>query len=191
MTTFKREEKSPARQALQTFLAFVVLFLLYAIAVQVTEIDLGTLQSENRQTQLVNVLRFLADPDITNPDIIDPLFVEETEPFNLTEVTLNTLNLIVETIFMALLATTIGTLLAIPVSFLAARNLMLEVTSPLASFMLGLALLPVGGGLGWLGASQMVAFATQLQPAAAHGPGHAAGGWGGWLGHPSVWCTDR
>ena len=162
MTTLKREEKSPARQALQTFLAFVVLFLLYAIAVQVTEIDLGTLQSENRQTQLVNVLRFLADPDITNPDIIDPLFVDETEPFNLTDVSLNTLNLIVETIFMALLATTIGTLLAIPVSFLAARNLMLEVTSPLASFMLGLALLPVGGGLGWLGASQMVAFARNF-----------------------------
>lgn len=162
MTTLKQEEKSPGRRALQTFLAFVILFLLYAIAVQVTEIDLGKLQSENRQSQLITVLRFLADPDITNPDIIDPLFVDETQPFSLTETTVNTLNLIVETIFMALLATTIGTLLAIPVSFLAARNLMLEVTSPLASFMLGLALLPVGGGLGWLGARQMVAFADNF-----------------------------
>ena len=156
MTTLKQDEKSPARQALQTFLAFVLLFLLYAIAVQVTEIDLGKFRSENRQSQLIGVLRFLADPNITNPDLIDPLFVDDTEPFSLTETTVNTLNLIVETIFMALLATTIGTLLAIPVSFLAARNLMLEVTSPLASFMLGLALLPLGGGLGWLGARQMV-----------------------------------
>ncbi|MCA9953235.1 MAG: hypothetical protein KC434_00845, partial [Anaerolineales bacterium] len=162
MTTLKQEEKSPGRRALQTFLAFVILFLLYAIAVQVTEIDLGKLQSEGRQTQLVNVLRFLADPDITNPDIIDPLFVDETQPFSLTETTVNTLNLIVETIFMALLATTIGTFLAIPVSFLAARNLMLEVTSPLASFMLGLALLPVGGGLGWLGAKLMVTLANNF-----------------------------
>ncbi|MCA9918172.1 MAG: phosphonate ABC transporter, permease protein PhnE [Anaerolineales bacterium] len=160
MTTLKRDEKTPARQALQTFLAFVLLFLLYAIAVQVTEIDLEKMRAENRQTQLVNVLRFLADPAITEPNLIDPLFVDDTEPFSLTETTVNTLNLIVETIFMALLATTIGTVLAVPVSFLAARNLMLEVTSPLASFMLGLALLPVGGGLAWLGAREMVNLAA-------------------------------
>ncbi len=162
MTTLKREEKTPGRQALQTFLAFVLLFLLYAIAVQVTEIDLEKLRSENRQTQLTGVLRFLADPDITDPDIIDPLFVVESEPFSLTETTVNTLNLIVETIFMALLATSIGTLLAIPVSFLAARNLMLEVTAPLASFMLALALLPLGGGLGLVGARQMVNLAANF-----------------------------
>lgn len=117
MTTLKRDEKTPARQALQTFLAFVLLFLLYAIAVQVTEIDLEKMRAENRQTQLVNVLRFLADPAITEPNLIDPLFVDDTEPFSLTETTVNTLNLIVETIFMALLATTIGTVLAVPVSF--------------------------------------------------------------------------
>lgn len=162
MTTLKRDEKTPARQALQTFLAFIIIFLLYAIAVQVTEINLERMRSESRQTQLIGVLRFLADPDITNPDLVDPLFVEETEPFGLTETTLNTLDLIVETIFMALLATTIGTLLAVPVSFLAARNLMLEVTSPLASFMLALALLPIGGGLGWLGARQMVNLAANF-----------------------------
>ena len=162
MTLLKQEEKTPGRQALRTFLAFVVLFVLYAIAVQVTEIDLGRLRSESRQTQLIGVLRFLADPAVTNPDIIDPLFVEETQPFELTETTVNTLGLIVETIFMALLATTIGTLLAIPVSFLAARNLMLEVTSPLASFMLGLTLLPIGGGLGWLGTRGMVALARNF-----------------------------
>ncbi len=162
MTSLKQEEKSPGRQALQTFIAFVILFLIYAIAVQVTEIDMGRLRSENRQSQLIGVLRFLADPDITNPDLIDPLFVEETESFDLTETSVNTLNLIVETIFMALLATTIGTVLAVPVSFLAARNLMLEVTSPLASFMLALALLPIGGGLGLLGARQMVNLAANF-----------------------------
>jgi phosphonate ABC transporter permease subunit PhnE len=182
MTTLKQDEKTPARHALQTFLAFVLLFLLYAIAVQVTEIDLEKMRSESRQTQLVGVLRFLADPDITNPDLIDPLFVADTEPFSLTETSVNTLNLIMETIFMALLATTIGTVLAVPISFLAARNLMLEVTSPLASFMLALALLPVGGGLAWFGAREMVALATTFtaQPTLTLGifVATVAAGWG-------------
>ncbi|MCW5877740.1 MAG: ABC transporter permease subunit [Anaerolineales bacterium] len=48
---------------------------------------------------------------------------------------------IVETVFMALLATTIGTILAIPISFTAARNLMRPVRSPIASIALNI--------LGW------------------------------------------
>ncbi|VAW42494.1 Phosphonate ABC transporter permease protein phnE (TC 3.A.1.9.1), partial [hydrothermal vent metagenome] len=159
MTTLRKDEKTPARKALQTFLAFVLLFLLYATAVQVTEIDMGRLLEEKRQTQLIGVLRLLANPAITSPDLIDPLFIDGAESYTATETTVNTIKLIVETIFMALLATTIGTLLAIPVSFLAARNLMLEVTAPLASFMLALALLPIGGSLGLLAARQMGDFA--------------------------------
>ncbi len=147
--------KTPARQAAQTFLAFMIIFVVYAVAVQVTEINLDKLRSESRQTQLIGVLRFLADPAITNPDLIDPLFEKTTEPLSPTETTINTINLIVETIFMALLATSIGTILAVPLSFFAARNLMMEVTAPLASFMLALVLLPVGGGLGLLGARWM------------------------------------
>jgi phosphonate ABC transporter permease subunit PhnE len=107
-------------------------------------------------------MRFLADPDLTNPDLVDPLFEPQAESLSLTETTINTINLIIETIFMALLATTIGTLLAIPVSFLAARNLMLAVTAPLASFMLALALLPVGGALGLLGAQWMGSLAANF-----------------------------
>ena len=55
---------------------------------------------------------------------------------------------IVETVFLALLATTLGGLLAVPLSFLAAKNLMSEVRSPLTS----IALTVVGWPLGlWLG----------------------------------------
>ncbi len=69
---------------------------------------------------------------------------------------IDTINKIIETVFMALLATAIGTILAIPVSFLAARNLMATVTSPVASVALTLILVPLGvwlGGAvtGWLG----------------------------------------
>ena len=45
---------------------------------------------------------------------------------------------IVETVFLALLATTFGTFLAIPLSFIAARNLMKPVKSPLASIALSI-----------------------------------------------------
>jgi phosphonate ABC transporter permease subunit PhnE len=51
---------------------------------------------------------------------------------------------IVETVFLALLATVFGTLLAIPISFLAARNLMSDVKSPLSSVALLLLGWPVG-----------------------------------------------
>jgi phosphonate ABC transporter permease subunit PhnE len=48
----------------------------------------------------------------------------------------STIDKILETVFLALLATTFGTLLAIFISFLAARNLMEDVKSPLTSIAL-------------------------------------------------------
>jgi phosphonate ABC transporter permease subunit PhnE len=63
--------------------------------------------------------------------------------------TLNdTINKIIETVFLALIATTLGTALAIPISFLAARNLMANVVSPFGSIMSGLLLAPVGWLIG-------------------------------------------
>ena len=59
-----------------------------------------------------------------------------------------TLERIVETILMALMASTLGTILAIPISFLAARNLMVNVGTPLAAIMLAVILAPVGGWVG-------------------------------------------
>jgi phosphonate ABC transporter permease subunit PhnE len=61
---------------------------------------------------------------------------------------IETLNKIVETVFMALLATVIGTLLSIPISFFAAQNLMRMVTSPLASIALSILGIPLGVALG-------------------------------------------
>jgi phosphonate ABC transporter permease subunit PhnE len=57
---------------------------------------------------------------------------------------------IVETVFLALLATTLGTLLAIPLSFIAARNLMKSVRSPLASIALSVLGWPIGMAIGYL-----------------------------------------
>jgi len=59
---------------------------------------------------------------------------------------------IIETVFLALLATTFGTLFAVPLSFLAAKNIMKDVVSPLASVALSMIAWPVGIGAGWLAA---------------------------------------
>lgn len=59
-----------------------------------------------------------------------------------SSVAVSTFDKIIETIFLALLATTFGTLIAIPLSFLAARNLMSDVKSPMMSVTLMI--------LGWL-----------------------------------------
>lgn len=60
-----------------------------------------------------------------------------------------TWNKIIETVFLALLATTFGTILAIPLSFVAARNLMKPVKSPLASIALSVLGWPIGIILGY------------------------------------------
>jgi ABC-type phosphate/phosphonate transport system permease subunit len=60
----------------------------------------------------------------------------------------DTVEKINETIFLALIATTFGTLLAIPISFLAARNLMGHVVSPFGSLMASLVMAPLGGLVG-------------------------------------------
>jgi len=57
---------------------------------------------------------------------------------------------IIETVFLALLATTFGTFLAIPLSFIAARNLMKPVKSPLASITLSVLGWPIGIALGYV-----------------------------------------
>jgi ABC-type phosphate/phosphonate transport system permease subunit len=67
-----------------------------------------------------------------------------------------TIDKIIETVFLALIATTLGTALAIPLSFLAARNLMSNVASPFGSIMAGLLVAPFGWAIGstlfgWLG----------------------------------------
>lgn len=67
-----------------------------------------------------------------------------------TQTAKDTWDKIIETVFLALLATTLGTFLAIPISFLAARNLMSDVKSPLSSIALSVLGWPLGLGLGIL-----------------------------------------
>jgi ABC-type dipeptide/oligopeptide/nickel transport system permease component len=68
---------------------------------------------------------------------------------HLTRTARDTWEKIIETVFLALLATTFGTFLAIPLSFIAARNLMKPVRSPLAGISLSILGWPIGIALGY------------------------------------------
>ncbi|HSQ27050.1 MAG TPA: ABC transporter permease subunit [Anaerolineales bacterium] len=62
----------------------------------------------------------------------------------LTKSAKDTWDKIIETVFLALLATAFGIILAVPISFFAARNLMEDVTSPMTSLSLSIIGWPIG-----------------------------------------------
>lgn len=73
-----------------------------------------------------------------------------------SESALTTWDKIIETVFMAFLATLLGTALSFPLSFFAARNLMKNVKSPLMSIALGLLGLPLGIAVGFQAAKYLL-----------------------------------
>jgi phosphonate ABC transporter permease subunit PhnE len=98
----------------------------------------------------------------------EPNFIRATTRRNVgyphfTPAAYDTFEKIIETIFLALLATTFGTFLAMPLSFLAARNLMKDITSPIAAIGLGLIAVPLGvlaGALFTLLAGRLASYLT-------------------------------
>jgi phosphonate ABC transporter permease subunit PhnE len=79
-----------------------------------------------------------------------------------TQTAKDTWEKIIETVFLALLATTLGTILAIPLSFIAARNLMKPVRSPLASISLSTLGWPIGIAVGLLVVNMVSNFTAPL-----------------------------
>ncbi len=65
-----------------------------------------------------------------------------------SQTAIDTWDKIIETIFLALLATTIGTIFSIPISFFAARNLMKDIKSSLTSIALAALGWPLGIAIG-------------------------------------------
>lgn len=98
---------------------------------------------------------FLASFELPNRLSDDYQFVRVTARWNVgtpyfTQTAKDTWEKIIETVFLALLATVAGTMLAIPMSFIAARNLMKPVKSPLLSVSLSLIGWPIGIFVGYL-----------------------------------------
>jgi phosphonate ABC transporter permease subunit PhnE len=246
--------KGPSGRFLKTFLITVAIIVVAAYGFQVTQIDLEEPKKERRQEQLVNVLRLLAQPDLTQyeterlqvdaailvpcpanqftlPDLSQPgpaislstgctspgstltvkgqgfepgeaLFLyfvpytaDESQAVELplvnekiladsqgnfsasvelrkgrtsaepqrvrivanrqsgwprpSQAVYETVAKIIETIFLALIATALGTALSVPISFLSARNLMIQVTTTLGSLVTLMVAVPVGWSAGW------------------------------------------
>jgi phosphonate ABC transporter permease subunit PhnE len=154
--------KRAGRRLIYTLLGIAVILLVYAFAVQATEINLDKPLDPGRQEDLLRVLRQLADPDIITID-------EDTGSRILSETTKTTFEAIIETILMALLASTAGTLLAVPVSFLAARNLMENITAPLASIMAGILTAAIAGAAMLLATSLLVDLSETVMDNIAYG----------------------
>lgn len=75
---------------------------------------------------------------------------------------LDTWDKIVETVFLALLATAFGIILAVPISFFAARNLMEDIFSPMSSLALSIVGWPIGIAVGVSVANQIRAASSLL-----------------------------
>jgi phosphonate ABC transporter permease subunit PhnE len=98
---------------------------------------------------------FLLTMTLPNRTSEDVQFIRATLRLNVgaprfTQTAKDTWAKIVETVFLALLATVFGTMLAIPLSFIAARNLMKPVKSSLASISLSVLGWPIGIALGFI-----------------------------------------
>ena len=98
---------------------------------------------------------FVTELELPNRPSEETQFIRATMRRNVgvpqfTETARITWEKIIETVFLALLATALGTLLAIPLSFFAARNLMRTVRSPLTSIALSILGWPIGLAIGYL-----------------------------------------
>ena len=97
-----------------------------------------------------------------DPQIIRVLSQESIGAPRWSQTAIDTLDKIIETVFLALIATTFATLLAVPLSFLAARNLMEDIKSTVVNVALSLIALPIGVVAGVVAASVASRVATAL-----------------------------
>ena len=107
----------------------------------------------NRPDTEVQTIRVKSRQNVGS--IFNPVFVENESGDQVRSPrwsinAVDTLDKIIETVFLALLATTIGTLIAVPLSFFAARNLMRDIRLPPLQLGLAIAGVPLGVGIGLL-----------------------------------------
>ncbi len=104
-------------------------------------------------------------PDVREheePQRIAVVEILSRTPTGVSDTTIETIELIGITILMALMASTLGSILAIPLSFLAARNLMADLGSPLAAIMAAIIGLAIGAAIGLFFGQQISSLVDQL-----------------------------
>jgi phosphonate ABC transporter permease subunit PhnE len=116
-------------------------------------LNVVSLGRENAQTDSTG--HFIVTMQLPDRQSADTQYIRATLRRNIgtphfTKTAFDTWEKIVETVFLALLATVFGTILAIPLSFIAARNLMKPVKSPLTSIALSVLGWPIGIMIGFI-----------------------------------------
>ncbi len=96
-----------------------------------------------------------AESKVRVGSIFSPAYVSDSDGHTVrsprwSQNAVDTLDKIIETVFLALLATTAGTIIAIPLSFFAAKNLMRDVRIPALQLGLAVVAVPIGVGGGLL-----------------------------------------
>jgi len=88
--------------------------------------------------------------DATTTELVEVTGVSDLYQLSprISETTWVSLDRIIETVFLALVATSAGLILAIPLSFISARNIMQDISSTVTNLALGVISVPVGGAAG-------------------------------------------
>jgi phosphonate ABC transporter permease subunit PhnE len=134
------------------------------------ELRLGDVRTDSAGAFAIDVR--LPNRPADEPQMILARTTEPSGSPRLTQTATDTFDKIIETVFLALIATTFAIALAIPLSFFAARNLMKDITSPLANVAIGIIAVPLGAGAGIL----IARLASELSSSAASNSLLAAGG---------------
>lgn len=134
----------------------------------------------DEQTQTIRVVSRQRVGSVFDPVTVDNGEGEIVRSPRWSSNAADTLDKIIETVFLALLATTVGTIIAIPLSFLAAKNLMRDVRIPPLQVAMAVLALPIGAAIGLL-ASNTGRTLVGMLPASALLTGGLTVGLG-WLG---------
>jgi phosphonate ABC transporter permease subunit PhnE len=105
--------------------------------------------SVNSEGNFSEVVQLKKGRTSENPQKIRAVVNRRTGLPSPSETVYDTVEKIIETVFLALIATTLGTLLSIPISFLAAKNLMAQVSSLFGSLVTLIVAAPLGWIAGW------------------------------------------
>lgn len=112
------------------------------------QVEVDTRERANESAQLIRVQTNERVGSIFSPvDVVSNAGELRVSP-RISKASIDTWDKIIETVFLALLATTLGTALAVPLSFLAARNIMQDITTNVAKLALQLLGLPLGVAIG-------------------------------------------
>jgi len=146
---------------------------IYFVPPNGTELRLGTVRTStaggfeeevrlpNRPDEAVQTIRVLSRQNvgsIFSPEMVETADGDLVRSPRWSQNAVDTLEKIIETVFLAFLATTVGTIIAVPLSFFAAKNLMRDVRIPALQVGLMVTAIPVGIAVGVLlfGASRNI-----------------------------------